>query len=480
MGHAELNLLLIGCGEFAKNHLEGVETFANESECLSSLHVADVREESDIRRNLPSKFADFQYIRLDEHDSRSREKTLSAEHERRRFGACIISTRPRDHKLYSRWALSNGIPLMVDKPLTFPESANFSANAARLIVSEFHELVNTARDNHVLFLLGAQKRHQEIYKKLGEMIAGVYTRTRCPVTNVVCCTGDGWWLLPDEYEHSSYKFEGKLVHTGYHFLDIVPWLMRHAGPEANPISHAWVIASAFRPEEVCAAYGVEATRKLFEQDKTLSNSQGLGDVNMNLMVRLCDETNRQRAGILYSLLHEGFSKRCSAGDGTFNERQQTASRLRTKMDYLALTQGPVLWAELRRIAKVCDCGDESEVGGPAHQQLTVLSNELARPGMPLSVSNEPLFATSSGSESSCCENDQAPAIDFLYQVTQPERQPILSPVEDHCIAVKLLAAAYESAAGIDPRPIRVEFGPQEWGVPPGRSTFLANNDVARA
>ena len=127
----------------------------------------------------------------------------------------------------------------------------------------------------------------------------------------------------------------------------------------------------------------------------------------------------------------------------------------------------MLWAELRRIAKVGGKGDE--LGGPGHQELTVLSNEpLTKLGneATLTVKNQPLYAANSGAVSSCCENDEAPTIDFLKQVALPDRQPSLSPVEDHVIGVKLLAAAYESAANCLPIPVKVEFDARDWNKPP--------------
>jgi hypothetical protein len=257
------------------------------------------------------------------------------------------------------------------------------------------------------------------------------------------------------------------MHTGYHFLDIVPWLMRHASIDDSPppISHAWVTASLLHPAEAVATYGSAVARKLFAAEMGLStDGSGLGDINSNLMVRLCDKENRQRASIIYSLLHEGFSRRSSL-DENFR---------RTKTDYLALTQGPVLWAELRRIAKIVDEQGES-LGQSAHQELTVLCNELLTPlcsQSPVTVSNQPLHAADTGVDE-YCENDEAPTIDFLKQVAIPGKQTSLSPVEDHVIGVKLLAAAYESAAECAaardgmPQAIRVDFDKGDWSRPPG-------------
>lgn len=460
-----MNLLLVGCGSYAKEaHLRAIGTFLEGPGRMVALYVADM-EQPNIRP--PGEQVNPWFIQLPDNPEESAAR-LSAEHERIRFDACIVATPPLHHKLYAKWALLKGIPVLVDKPLTFPDGAHVRATPARKIVTDFEELVSIAQNKKLLFLLGAQKRYQVVYRNLGAIIRTVHEKTRCPVTNVVCCTGDGWWLLPDEYDRKfhSYQSGGKLIHTGYHFLDIVPWLMRHASLDPpHPISHAWVIASVFRPADSYAAYGAEATKLIFGESKNLKDGGDLGDINANLMVRLCDKQNRQRASILFSLLHEGFSRRSSVGE--------EAVLGRTKTDYLALTQGPMLWAELRRIAKVGREGDK--LGGPAHQELTVLCNDLLIPlgkqETVMDVKNQPLYAANSGAVSSCCENDEAPTIDFLKQVAMPGQESI-SPVEDHVIGVRLLAAAYESAApggsaDGQPMPVRVDFGDKDWNRPPG-------------
>jgi hypothetical protein len=120
-------------------------------------------------------------------------------------------------------------------------------------------------------------------------------------------------------------------------------------------------------------------------------------------------------------------------------------------------------------------GDGEGLGQSAHQELTVLCKEFLMPlgnQATLTVRNQPLHAADTCVDE-YCENDEAPTIDFLKQVAMPGKQTSLSPVEDHVIGVKLLAAAYESAsdcaAAVDgmPKAIRVDFGEGDWMRPPG-------------
>ncbi|HZT42570.1 MAG TPA: Gfo/Idh/MocA family oxidoreductase [Chthonomonadaceae bacterium] len=467
-----MKVLLIGCGNFAKvGHLPGITTFINETHTPVTLYIADPNQKVENARPSPPIVTDDRWFTRLNGDASEEDwcQAVSSQHRQHQFDACIISTRPRYHKVYAKWALSEKLHVLVDKPLTFPDRAHVDISPAQQIVTDYEELIN-AKSKDVLFLVGTQKRYQVVYRDLGRIIRRVYNQTGCPVTNVVCCTGDGWWLLPEEYGQYSYRRGGKLIHTGYHYLDIVPWLIRHAVPDTDDrITHAWVVASVLRPSDATITYGNTAARKLFDRStNSAANYDGLGDINSNLLVKLCDSKNRQRASILYSLLHEGFSRRLRDDKDTGGGRN--------KIDYLAVTQGPVLWAELRRIAKMGREGDN--LGGPAHQELTVLCNEQLTPlgdQATLTVKSYPLYASSNESVSASCENDEAPTIDFLKQVDAKlkgtsVRPPSLSPIEDHEIAVRLLSAAYESAAEsdrADGKPIATEVRFQSWDTPPG-------------
>ena len=100
--------------------------------------------------------------------------------------------------------------------------------------------------------------------------------------------------------------------------------------------------------------------------------------------------------------------------------QTTGARGRTKADSLELTPGPVPWAELGRIANVGGGGDN--VGGPRHLELIALRNDLLVPRVQervMTITKQPLRGANCGAVSSCCENDEAPTIDFLKQVATP-------------------------------------------------------------
>lgn len=66
--------------------------------------------------------------------------------------------------------------------------------------------------------------------------------------------------------------------------------------------------------------------------------------------------------------------------------------------------------------------------------------------------------------------DSEPTLDFLRALRERSRQ-VASPISDHAIGIKLLAAAYES--GIAGRTIDVRFGAHEWALPPAAETYLA-------
>ena len=331
-----------------------------------------------------------------------------------------------------------------------------------------------ARQNEVpVFNLGTQKRSQTAYLEIAKRLSQVFAKTGYPVTNVQCLTSDGYWLLPDEYfsgSYHSYRDGGKLTHTGYHFLDIVPWLMRHGG--AKNISHAWITAQLFRPDDSLGVMSPEELRERMMPDYTVQEvvpQAGFGDINSNILIRFCDPQGRERCSVTFSMLHEGFSLRTSVN-------QKEATEGRTKIDSLSVFQGPVFWAGLRRIAKMLPgtVVSTNMIGAFDHHELTFSANSVLT-GLPaLEIINPSSLSegrvTVYGSQFTC-ENDLSPTLNFLQQVTGRTTGGF-SPVRDHSIGIKLLSAAYESSALSlqegDGRPVAVKrtFDESEWVEPP--------------
>ncbi len=380
--------------------------------------------------------------------------------------ACIVATISEQHLPYLKWSLENGIHTLSDKPLTSHRDASTQPDQARLIATDYRDLIATHQSKEdVIFMLATQKRYQWAFHKIAERIEKV-AKTGYPITAVDCSTSDGYWLLPWEYsghEYHSYDFGGgKLTHTGYHFLDIVPWLMRHSDLSGNnSITHAFVTANLFRPSDSVALMDGHDVRRLLRSDGTLEGEipNDLGDINSYLQVKFCNG-RRLVTSVNFTFMHEGFSLRTS--DAT---SESTGGR--NKIDHIMLFQGPLFYTRFSRIAKMLDADAISPIGRPDHFELDFISNNLTN--LPRI---ERLMAPSTETYEGCGD-DELPTTDFLEAVINPsKRSRIITPVSDHKIGISLLSAAYESAAlsyaepDGRPVPVKIEFDEKDWVKPP--------------
>ena len=456
-------ILLVGCGAFAAQaHLPALVACASHIRLAAVVDAAEsehaIRAQC-LRAGLP---ADFVYIGLCR-DEMERTESIPAD----AWGsalppvdAAIISSSESTHERYVRWALDRRLPTLVDKPLTLHPTASRVAGEARRLVRDYHDCMAAAA-NVGPFMLAAQRRYQPVYRTIGAYLHQSFKATGWPITFVQCLTNDGLWPHPATYtQHPAYRGgAGKLTHTGYHLLDEIPWLMRHcqaATDQGSPVRRiigATVHAAMFRPPDAAALHPPGWPR-----DERLSR---LGEVNAGVQVTFHDG-----AGVIcivqIAALHEGLS---------LNEHGRTpptamppeqhvfaANAGRTKQDILTVYQGPVRGIFLRRIAKLD--GPGSRLGQRDHLELTYASGPQHSPCPP--------HARQLRLEYQACDSE--PTVDFLRALRERSRE-VASPISDHAIGIKLLAAAYES--GITGQTIDVSFGVDEWAFPPAAGTYVA-------
>lgn len=135
----------------------------------------------------------------------------------------IISTEPKAHKIYAEWALKNNINILMDKPITAPLYPSTDIRSARAIYQDYLDLENLRRQSTAKFYIVCQRRNHEGYALIKEYIKQFVSEFEIPVSYVDIYHADGAWSMPHEFpkENHPYKYGyGKLMHSGYHFVDV--------------------------------------------------------------------------------------------------------------------------------------------------------------------------------------------------------------------------------------------------------------------
>lgn len=375
----------------------------------------------------------------------------------------IVSSPPLTHKPYIDAALSAGdVAILVDKPLTVRANARSSIGEARAIVEEFDEINRRSRGR--LVMVGTQRRYHPLYRRIGRHLHVVHARTGQGVTFVQSLTNDGLWndsaaYLAGGFYDPAATGGGKLINTGYHLLDTVPWLLRHCQPSGRGPSDvarircADVFAQFFGPEDAVGLLPNGGPRAPGEPGRLPMN-----EINACLQVAFRDQEESTVCLWQLGALHEGISARRSPAARV--DEEDPAGAGRTKQDVLTVYQGPVAAVWMRRIAKLLP-NEGAQLGESGHAEL-------------LCAQNSHLTGADGSLEQvvgAYVDTDNAPTEEFLAALLgRSSREDVVSPVADQAIAVRLLAAAYESA--VTQSSVRVQFDGLEWGLPPGTSTYL--------
>ncbi|MEK7060730.1 MAG: hypothetical protein AAB937_00660 [Patescibacteria group bacterium] len=188
----------------------------------------------------------------------------------------IIATDPASHVAYSRWALSQRLSILMDKPVSVHTNASTDPSVPNMLEKDYRELLTeyvNAKKIHprLLFSLMAQRRFHPAFDKIKSLIREVYLRTNCPITSIQSFHGDGQWRLPQELldipYHGYNEGYGKCSHSGYHFFDTMSWLLEAAEGKDKTIDSVEISVNAVRPNDYLAQITPADYKKLFPSQK---------------------------------------------------------------------------------------------------------------------------------------------------------------------------------------------------------------------
>lgn len=161
---------------------------------------------------------------------------LQALEDRRRAGQLdllLLCTDPLARLPFLTWALERGVDVVVDKPLTAPRSPASHSQVAATLLRDFQAVTDRLSRSEAQVHLLAQRRWHSGYRVVRDLLSETVRATGVPVTTLHIAHADGMWVHPDEWnrDHHPYRHRtGKLLHSGYHFVDLASWLLEVSDP----------------------------------------------------------------------------------------------------------------------------------------------------------------------------------------------------------------------------------------------------------
>ncbi|MCX5256796.1 Gfo/Idh/MocA family oxidoreductase [Streptomyces canus] len=316
--------------------------------------------------------------------------------ERRSIHAVVVSTEPAYHMVYTRWALERGLSVLLDKPLSVHADASTDPRQAGAILTDFDDIMecyHQARHKfpQLMVTVQSQRRYHPAFWRIRECIAEIAAETSCPVTSIQSFHSDGQWRMPDEMIDLSYhgfdRGYGKAAHSGFHFFDIVPWLLAAGETSGKELDAVAVHAHITRPGDLLAQMGVRdyerlfpafAARNRYTEPELRSATRLFGEVDAFISMAYQSRGRTMTLGSI-NLVHNGFSQR---GSLTPAHASLYKGNGRVRHETHIIEQGPFQAIHLHSLQTLNDgapSADPHAPGNERHVELHVFRNRTFRP-----------------------------------------------------------------------------------------------------
>ncbi|KAJ0303933.1 hypothetical protein COL5a_010852 [Colletotrichum fioriniae] len=404
----------------------------------------------------------------------------------------VISTEPLAHKSYGLWAVSAGLNIIMDKPISTRNGAVTDFDAAFGIAEDYQDLADAYEElrkrqiaqgqKPTFFQMNSHRRYHPGFYCTFDMIKEIQEKTRCPVTNIISTHCDGKWRMPseivDEPYHPYRTGYGKVSHSGYHFFDMIYNFMRSGWsdtkrPDKMEISSSFVLPAGFvttlNEDDYDHIFGKEeyAKWKKYTDEELMKLMGDMGEIDASIQVTF-SRGGHAIAIAQINLLHNGFSRRSWLQPGA----DLYKGNGRVKHEAHEIRSGPLqtIVIDSRQANDKHDRSKPStgEIGTDNHFEVHVFRNHDI-------TGDEAPLKTFTVADLDRRYNTAMPgiysenvkrgilweAVDFLHdKKTLPE---LTSNLADHAIPAYIMSAAYIShirrTRGLDPTvPIELAYG----------------------
>lgn len=233
----------------------------------------------------------------------------------------IISTEPKSHFAYAKFFLENDINILMDKPITAPVNVNSDTKQAVKIKEEYDALCQMYRKkkDKLSFKIQCQRRFHEGYIYVRRLLEQMIREYNIPITYIDIYHNDGMWNMPSEFidrENHPYKYGyGKLFHSGYHFIDLLAWLMEvNRETRGKHINNAEMFVTTNNPVDFFNIFNNYDYKKILKTnrfEKCIANEDqfnNFGEIDFHSVINF-KQDDKLITNCSLNLMQSGFSRR---------------------------------------------------------------------------------------------------------------------------------------------------------------------------
>ncbi len=383
-----------------------------------------------------------------------------------KINCVIISTEPLSHVKYTKFALSRGLNILLDKPITAHSDVVNSMEKAKCIYQDYIDIkimYLKAQKLHpnLVFNVMAQRRFHPTFQFAQKMLLEINNLTNCPVTSYQLSHSDGQWRFPTEIIEQNYhpynQGYGKCSHSGYHMYDIFSWLITSTLGERKMFDFIDLNSQAVYPNDLINQVSYETYNKLFpnfdefsmySEKDFLELSQNYGEVDCFTQGSFGIE-NKTTTIWSVNLLHNGSSQR-NWVDVAGKDLYKGNGRIKHESHYIV--QGPFQAILIESYQSLEDRESEENsynFGDKNHLDVHVFRNSKLFPQFKphveysaTDISRKMKFGEVSGTQEESRYNCISEFFENIFSSNSASRQ--ISNFFDHAISCNILSMVYQS------------------------------------
>lgn len=379
----------------------------------------------------------------------------------------IISTEPLVHYQYARWALQNGLDILMDKPVTTEKNVVTDMRAAKKIEHDYLDLFNLYNEfqntKETAFIINTQRRFHPGFKVVKDLLIEVAKKTNCPITAIQATNCDGQWRMPNEIVTQMYHpyctGYGKGSHSGYHLFDAVYQFYKTSKITGKVANSMEIFSSFIQPRGFLYQLNQKDYEKYFgkkyltvreaNDNELYRKYDGFGEIDLSTIIRL-KKDNDCIGNITINLMHNGFARRTWMNPGS----DLYKGNGRVKHEYYNIEQGPFQNIQIHSYQSN-DKHDKNsekdyELGGNSHFDIYVFRNK----GMTgdkkvlkvIRMSNLKKYAPEISCDHLAMERVKHRVVkEFLgFLNGKVKRDELTSNIDDHLVPVQIMSGIYQS------------------------------------
>lgn len=380
----------------------------------------------------------------------------------------IISTDPQVHMPYSRWAISQSLNILLDKPIsTYRNIANDSQISQQLI-DDYDELrAAYASSVEKALVIATQRRYHPGFDIVRDLVNEVSEKFNIVVTSVSAHHSDGQWRMPGEIEtmpyHGFTDGNGKLSHSGYHIFDSLSQIVEDSYKKTHRHIEKIIVSAYFtKPEHIINQLDYS---KIFKEELRLNHTPDFTRYGEHDAVVSGQFSYGEEARTLFtiSLLHNSVS------DRSWIQSRENLYKMngRIKHEFFNIHQGPLQNIQVHSFQSRGDHDDPfsegTGVGTDSHFEIHVFKNAAICGGVPYEMININEKANtdgrliSEGSKQIMCQE----FVSFCKH--QIAKEDLKSEISKHGTGIALLAASYKSGASKGTG-VEVDYSDTTWSL----------------